>query len=75
MTLALPWFGPKRGFGWGWTPITWQGWALTLLGIGVLLVAAYAPGVRHRALIFAAVLGGFLAAVAATGKPPGGSWG
>jgi hypothetical protein len=23
-----PWFGPKR-YGWGLTPISWQGWVLT----------------------------------------------
>ena len=22
------WFEPRRG-GWGWTPISWQGWAIT----------------------------------------------
>lgn len=22
------WFGPKR-IGWGWRPVTWQGWAVT----------------------------------------------
>ena len=23
-----PWFGPRR-IGWGFTPVTWQGWAVT----------------------------------------------
>lgn len=23
------WFGPRRGVsGWGWTPVSWQGWAV-----------------------------------------------
>lgn len=43
------WFRAKR-FGWGWFPITWQGWAVTvayavlyiLLGI---LFGAFAPAV------------------------------
>lgn len=26
------WFGPKRFFGWGWSPVSWEGWA----AIGVL---------------------------------------
>ncbi len=26
------WFRAKR-FGWGWTPITWQGWLITLFYI------------------------------------------
>ena len=25
-----PWFKPKR-FGYGWTPASWQGWAVTLV--------------------------------------------
>lgn len=25
-------------FGWGWTPITWQGWAVTLLYVASILV-------------------------------------
>ena len=31
------WFKPKR-YGWGATPVTWQGWALTL-GIVLAMVA------------------------------------
>lgn len=31
------WFKAKS-FGWGWTPITWQGWVVTLLYIVSILV-------------------------------------
>jgi hypothetical protein len=31
MITKYPWFGPKHGFGWGWTPITWEGWAVTAI--------------------------------------------
>ena len=31
-----PWFGPKR-YGWGLTPISWQGWLLT----GAYVAAAF----------------------------------
>lgn len=36
-----PWFGPKR-IGWGISPKTWQGYAITIIGSLVLglLVAA-----------------------------------
>lgn len=27
-----PWFGPRR-FGWGWEPVTWQGWAVSAVAI------------------------------------------
>ncbi len=32
-----PWFG-KRRIGWGFNPITWQGWVLTLILILILLL-------------------------------------
>ena len=31
-----PWFGPRR-YGWGLTPISWQGWVLT----GAYVVAVF----------------------------------
>ena len=37
------WFRPKR-YGWGATPITWQGWALTLAT--VLAIVAVNLGLR-----------------------------
>ena len=47
------WFRPKT-FGWGLTPITWQGWAYTAAGAythrGMLtraIPAAYRAGRRH----------------------------
>lgn len=30
------WFEPRRG-GWGWNPISWQGWAITLAFIALAL--------------------------------------
>ena len=30
------WFKSRR-FGWGWTPITWQGWLVTFIYIASLL--------------------------------------
>ncbi len=29
------WFRAKR-FGWGWYPVTWQGWAVIVLYVGAL---------------------------------------
>lgn len=34
--MGKPWFGRKR-IGWGWRPVAWQGWAITLL----IVVAAF----------------------------------
>lgn len=33
------WFKLKI-YGWGWTPVTWQGWMVVLLYMGVLLMLA-----------------------------------
>ena len=33
------WFKRKL-YGWGWTPATWQGWLLTFLFIGIVLILA-----------------------------------
>lgn len=30
----------RRRYGWGWVPITWQGWLFTLLQTVILLIAA-----------------------------------
>ena len=40
-----PWFGPKR-YGWGFTPISWQGWVLTgayVVAVFVLAITLAAP--------------------------------
>jgi hypothetical protein len=34
------WFKPKR-YGYGATPVTWQGWALMAAGAAVIAVAAF----------------------------------
>lgn len=33
------WF-KRKTYGWGWTPVTWQGWSLTLLYVVLLLAFA-----------------------------------
>lgn len=39
------WFKAKR-FGWGWTPVTWQGWLVTL-GYVIILVDQAASTMRY----------------------------
>jgi hypothetical protein len=53
------WFGPKR-YGWGFTPISWQGWVLTGVYVGVVfalatLVAASQPWIFWTLLVAATV--------------------
>ncbi len=33
------WF-KRKTYGWGWTPATWQGWAITLMYIVLLILSA-----------------------------------
>ena len=40
------WFRPKL-FGWGAVPVTWQGWAATLLLIALGVPIAYLGETRH----------------------------
>jgi hypothetical protein len=74
MIPGFPWFGPKTSFGWGWTPVTWQGWALTAGFIaGVAALSAWLPlPVRLPATSGLAIV--FIIVVAATGTRPGGRW-
>ena len=34
------WFAPRRRFGWGWTPVSWQGWLVVAAIIGVVVAIA-----------------------------------
>ncbi len=73
MTLGLPWFGPKKGFGWGWTPISWQGWALTALFFAVFLVIALLYQGKYRTLAAIGATVVYIFVVVLTGTKPGGS--
>ncbi len=33
------WF-KRKGYGWGWTPVTWQGWSITGVYIALILLFA-----------------------------------
>ena len=37
------WFKPKT-YGWGFVPISWEGWLATLGMVGILMMAAYSHG-------------------------------
>jgi hypothetical protein len=42
-----PWFR-KRANGFGWTPVTWEGWLVTVLGAAVVAAVDIAPGCGVR---------------------------
>ena len=41
MITKKTWFGPKR-IGWGWRPVSWEGWLMTALSVGVVIAASIA---------------------------------
>ncbi|MBX4198947.1 hypothetical protein KW800_01565 [Candidatus Parcubacteria bacterium] len=45
------WFKAKR-FGWGWTPITWEGWVLTFIYLAGLVHYATKASLEHSASDF-----------------------
>ncbi len=66
-----PWFGPKR-LGWGWRPLTGQGWLITLILAIVLVGIRIAVGtspVAFALMVCVLILFGVVAIV--TGGRPG----
>jgi len=41
--MSKYWFNPKS-YGWGFVPISWEGWLMTAAMIGVLLLSARTNG-------------------------------
>ncbi len=41
--MRKAWFKPKK-FGWGWAPISWEGWLVTIVFVFLLIMAAYQVG-------------------------------
>jgi uncharacterized membrane protein YtjA (UPF0391 family) len=62
--MSRPWFRPRR-FGYGWTPITWEGWLATLLFVALIFATtalgdprgASGPQSVHLLLAMKAFLG------------------
>jgi hypothetical protein len=72
MITKYPWFGPKRGIGWGWTPVSWEGWFLTvslfLVIVGAYLAFGRAPMTTYVTLVAVAI---YIMIVILTGTAPG----
>lgn len=66
-----PWFGPKRS-GWGWRPLTWQGWLVSLV-LALLLVGARRlfGGSATGIVALAALVAAFALVAVLTGGRPG----
>ena len=71
MITKRPWFGPKR-IGWGWRPVSWEGWLATFLCVAVVAAAAIAfKGTATTAFVSLAAVAALLVICLLTGTPPG----
>lgn len=73
MITKGPWFGPKR-YGWGWTPVSWQGWLATAAFIAVVgaAIAYFRPSITALVIglvSFAVYLGVILLTASRPGRP------
>ena len=65
------WFGPKQILGWGWTPVSWEGWLVTTVFLGLIpLSVALWPGMGGGFAV-AVLVGLLLVVTLLTGDPPG----
>lgn len=55
------WF-KRKVYGWGWTPVKWQGWLVVLVAVAFIFAGAYvgetddAPGATLLGILIAVVL-------------------
>ena len=71
MITKHPWFGPKL-IGWGWTPISWEGWLATALCAAIVILAGVVfQGSLMFVYVTIAAVSALLAICLLTGTRPG----
>ncbi|WKZ27244.1 MAG: hypothetical protein QY311_00600 [Candidatus Paceibacterota bacterium] len=76
------WF-KRKWYGWGWTPVRWQGWLVTLIYIGLVIrlsrfIDASLPiqaNMREFVIPVLVLTAAFLCVAYATGEKPRWQWG
>ena len=68
-----PWFGPKR-FGWGWTPVAWQGWLVVVAFLAAVVLSGFYLGGAARAAVVVALIVVLILVAWLTGDSPGSRW-
>lgn len=69
-----PWFGPRR-FGWGWTPVAWEGWVASLVFVAALVAAGSLLSSTTRTVVIVVLIVALLLVSYLTSGPPGTTWG
>jgi len=72
MSEGPEWFAPKR-YGYGATPITWQGWAITIGFVGIFSALALVLG-RHPIQLIAALVPVLAIFIVICAKTTRGGW-
>lgn len=66
-----PWFGPRHLPGWGWSPVTWQGWLVIVVFLAAIVACAVLlPGVALRLMVEVIFIALLFAVCWLTGTPP-----
>jgi len=69
--VKKPWFGPRHLPGYGWSPITWQGWLVIVLFVVAILACAFLlPGVALKVGAEIVLIALLLAVCLLTGTRP-----
>jgi hypothetical protein len=72
------WFRAKK-YGWGWgLPLVWQGWAVAIVWLAMMVVGAIRLLPMHPIafLFFTPIMGGVITLICyITGEPPKWRWG
>jgi len=72
------WFAAKR-YGWGWTPVTWEGWVVLLAFVLLMIAGSILVLPRYGLLRFYAYVAVLIAVLTfvcwRTGPPPRWRWG
>ncbi len=75
------WF-KRKSYGWGWTPVTWQGWGITLGYIVIMIMLGFLldPDIHPESVVWfvgaVIVLTGLFIYIAyKTGEKPRWQWG
>ena len=68
------WFGPRR-FGWGWTPVSWEGWLTSLVFVAAIVLAGSLLSSAARTVAIVVLIVALLAVSLLTGGLPGSAFG
>jgi hypothetical protein len=71
--VEKPWFGPRKLPGWGWSPTSWQGWAVVAVFlVAVAACAVLLPSTAAKVIAEVVLIALLVAVCALTGTRPSG---